>query len=126
MDDILEEIVSSLSIEIPLNKYDDKPPFGYFHPQTKGNLIWVCDFDQDQKLVSVFKMKGDSKIIAKYLENVEEALEYRNELVSEGWEKINPPDVNIRLPNGKTIDELNRKEKRGLKKMIKKDIQKYK
>jgi len=101
---------------------NDELPFGYMHPQLEDKLVWVCNYDQDQKLTSVFVHKNpdgsaDKKI--DYCENMEKAKYIRQQLIDDNWIKFEPPKVTVTTADGKEVP-LNRTQKRAAERHLKK------
>ena len=115
-----------ISIENTLNREGDVLPFGYFNPETEGKLTWICGEGPEQKgrktdIVSVFAMDlGDhTEKQVKILENMEQAIFMRDELIKNGWRKLIPPKIEFTVTNESgQASSLNRKQKRGLAKKI--------
>jgi len=110
---------NTVEVESILNREDGNLPFGYFHPQTEGKLVWICNYDAEGKITSIFSYQDQGKQ-CKYLESKEEAEYIRDELVKNGWKKLKPPKVELTYPGQKEGTSLSRKQKRYLKRRIKK------
>lgn len=98
------------------NIENDDLPFSYYHPQCDGKLIWLCNYDFDKNIISVFMYDfGDhkEKKIDK-VESLEKARYIRQELINNGWILNKKPEVQITYPN--SDKPLNRKDKRKLQK----------
>jgi hypothetical protein len=110
---------TSIQVECILNKDDEVLPYAYFHPEHEGKLTWICGDDAQGKITSVFCMdlgtEKDKK--CQYVENIEQAKFIRDELIRNGWQKIKPPEISVKMPDGEQRP-LNRKEKRYLKRKI--------
>lgn len=118
-----DEGPNGIIIENTLNKDDNKLPFGYYNPETEGKVTWICNYGSDGKIVGVFScdMGDHTEKDVRYLENLEQALFFRDELVKHGWRKLVPPKMNFTMTknDGTAAKELNRKQKRALEKKIK-------
>lgn len=117
----VEAIYDSFKIEDVMNRDDNSLPYGYYHPEYDGKVVWICDRDQDGNIVSVISQdhgthKDKQPIL---VESAEKALLYRNMLIDAGWKKIKPPEICVKRPDGEK-KPLNRSEKRFLKRKIKK------
>ena len=123
-----EEGPGGFSLEYAMNREGDVLPFGYFNPQTEGKLTWVCGEGPTEKgrvadIVSVFAMDlGDhteKKVVI--LKDLAEARFMRDELVANGWKKLVAPKIafTVTKEDG-TQSSLNRKQKRGLEKKLRK------
>jgi len=112
---------SEVKAESILNREDDSLPYAYFNPETEGKLTWICGYDAQGQITSVFCMdlgtEKDKK--SHYLENIDQAKEIRKTLVDNGWQKLRPPEINFNIPGEKNPRPLNRKEKRYLSKKVK-------
>jgi hypothetical protein len=112
-------------VENTLNREGDVLPFGYFNPQTDGKLTWICGEGPVQKdvnvnIVSVFAMDlGDhTEKQVKILDNMEQALFMRDELVKNGWKKLVPPKIEFTVTKNGEQRPLNRRQKRDLAKKV--------
>lgn len=123
-----EEGPGGFSLEYAMNREGDVLPFGYFNPQTEGKLTWVCGEGPTEKgrkpdIVSVYAMDlGDhtEKKVA-LLKDLAEACFVRDELIKNGWKKLVAPKIAFTVSGGDGRQApLNRKQKRGLEKKIKK------
>jgi hypothetical protein len=52
-----------------------------------------------------------------HLENIDQAKFIRDELIRNGWQKVKPPEISVKMPDGEKRP-LNRKEKRYLKRKV--------
>jgi len=107
-----------------LNKKDGTLPFGYLNPATEGKVYWMCNHDQQNQIVSVFKC-DDSDLVQngvsqdiKILKDMDEARRYRDELVQAGWIEMKDPK-NRFFYGGREV-EMTRKMKRSLAKKVRK------
>ena len=111
-----------VKIESILNREDDSLPYAYFNPENEGKLTWICNYDAEGKITSVFcydfGTHKDRKI--EYLPDMEKARYFREELIKNGWQKLVPPEVTFTFPGEKEPRKMNRKEKRFLQKQVKK------
>jgi hypothetical protein len=118
-----EEGPHGIIIENTLNIENDKLPFGYYNPETEGKVTWICNYGSDGKIVGVFSCDaGDhQEKDVRYLDDMAQALFFRDELIKAGWRKIVPPKMNFTMTrnDGSASKELNRKQKRALEKKIK-------
>jgi hypothetical protein len=107
--------------ETTLNPEDGSLPYAYFNPETEGKLTWVCNKDSEGKITSVFCFDHgthkDRQV--RYLATEEEAQYMRDELIKAGWDKFVPPEITFNYPGEKEGKKLNRKQKRYLKKKLK-------
>jgi hypothetical protein len=119
------KIISDIKIESSLNK-DDNLPFGYYNPATGGKLVWICNYDQERKITSVFVFdnNGTKERKISYLADEKEAKYFRDELVKEGWRVLEQPKIEFHYPSRPGMpdtkkDHLSRKDIRRMKKNIK-------
>ena len=110
-----------IKVESVMNKEDDTLPYAYFNPETEGKLTWICGEDAERKITSVFcfdhgthKDKQTS-----YVPDMEKVRYIREELIKNGWRKLDPPEVTLTFPGEKEPRTMTRKEKRFLQKKIK-------
>lgn len=106
-----------------LNREGNKLPFGLYNPATEGKLTWMCGYDQDQKITSVFCMDvggGRKEKKSEYLKDLAEAKRYRDELVKNGWMEVTPPKVTFTYDGKEERTSLNRSQKRAMQKKMKK------
>ena len=112
----------NIKAESILNREGDILPFGYYNPQTGGKLTWICNEDKDGKITSVFDFdtgNGHEKQ-SDYLIDMSGALFMRQELITNGWKKLDPPEVTFKFPGEKDERPLTRQEKRELQRKMKK------
>lgn len=116
-----ESIFGNLKAESILNREGNILPFGLYNPETDGKLSWVCGEDKDNKITSVFDFcnsDGSHEKKCVYLENINQAIFCRDELVKAGWDKMVPPEIKFKFPGEDEDRPLNRQEKRILKKKL--------
>lgn len=116
-------MADQVTIESVLNREDGSLPFAYQNPKTGGKLLWKCGYDQEGKITSVFYVDDPSvnKREIQYLENMDRAVEFRDTLINEGWEKVIPPETKVAYKDASgATKELNRDQRRALKKKVKK------
>ena len=119
---VREAFTKGIKVENEYNREGDILPYGLVHPQAEGKLIWVCNYDQNKKIVSVFRFADDATSDKKcdYLANIERAKFFRDELKKEGWIPLVPPKVEFKMKDDKGVDKpLNREQRRFLEKKIK-------
>ncbi|MDB4769440.1 hypothetical protein OAG24_00595 [bacterium] len=120
----VDSFIKNISVKSTLNQEDDSLPYGYIHPALDGRLIWLCGIDAGGKITSVSQFTdADGKIEKKcdYLKDFDEAKKYRKALIDEGWIKMETPEVTFSYSNsGESKTELNRNERRRLKKQFEK------
>lgn len=113
-------------IENPLNQGDNLP-FGYLNPETEGKLTWICNEDAQGRITSVFIYdtgSGTDKKVA-YLKDIKEAIDFRDELIRNGWTKLKAPEIQITYPGDDGKERpLNRKQRRALQRKLKKAAKK--
>lgn len=89
-------------------------PFSYFCPQQE-HIIWICDYDQERKITSVFfntkEKEGNNKMVA-YCRDLNHAKELRGELVGQGWRKMTAPKITVTLPEGCMSRQMKRQLQR--------------
>jgi len=114
------ELPYGIKIENQLNENGDDLPFGYYDPSSGGKVTWNCGYDQNSKITSVFSYRDgdvkDRKI--GYLNNLNEALDAREQLINAGWLKLSPPKITFSYGDDDKKD-MNRKQKRELTKEFK-------
>lgn len=105
------------------NNHNETLPFSLYHPEAEGKVQWICDKDAEGNITSVFFFKdgeNPSEKECRYLSSYDEALRYKKELEDNGWIYLAPPKVEFTLPNESQPRQLNRTERRKLKRQIKK------
>ncbi|HSA76074.1 MAG TPA: hypothetical protein VLE02_00895 [Nitrosarchaeum sp.] len=75
-------------------------PFSYFSPESGGYVVWMCDYDADRKITSVFYDKKSNERQVKYV-SLEDAIIIRDELVKGGWQIAKPPKVTVNFSGKK-------------------------
>ena len=94
----------------------DNLPFGYYNPALEGRLFWICGYDADEKITSVFTFDkgGEKERNTSYLDSLDKAKYVRDELIDAGWQELVPPEIKFTYPDEKTGEdrELNRKQRR--------------
>lgn len=116
-----------IQIENIVNREGDILPFAYYSPESQGKVTWNCGYDASQRITSVFCFKDGVETDKKsmYIENEVEAVKMRDELVKNGWKKLDPPKIEFTVPDDKGgTRPLNRKEKRALERMNPTKLQK--
>lgn len=116
----IKEAFENVEVESLLNRETGELPFAYFHPQTEGRLTWKCGYDAEGKITSIFHYEGQGRPRCQYLDSKEKAEMYRDELIKNGWQKLKPPKVTFTYPGQKEGKPLNRKQKRFLRRKLKK------
>ena len=121
MEDSEKAFVENVDTKSIFNPKNDKLPYGYFDPEREGKLFWICNYDAEQKITSVFVYDygthQDRNV--QYINTLEEAKNVRNTLVESGWKKLVSPKITFTYPGVKEGKPLNRKQKRYLKRKIK-------
>ncbi len=112
------EDVEKMEAKSVLNPEDGSIPFGYFCPESDGKVLWICNYDTQGKITSVFSHNNDRR--CQYLDTPEDAKKIRDALVDAGWQKLIPPKVTFTYPGQKEGTTLTRKQKRYLKKQYNK------
>jgi len=109
-------------LESIMNKEDDSLPYAYFNPETEGKLSWVCGYDAEGNITSVFCFDYGTHKDKKtsYISDIEKVRYVREELIKNGWKKLAPPEVTFTFPGEKEPRTMTRKEKRFLQKKMKK------
>lgn len=95
-------------LEQTINVNGDKPPFGYYSPASGATVIWMCNYDENKVLTSVFcsnwktpKEEKQSTFVKDI--NVpgntdeEKAVYIRDELVRDGWVPMQMPKINFSM-----------------------------
>lgn len=115
---LTETILETAEAESILNREGDILPFGYYNPETDGKLIWMCNEDAEGKITGVFSFdKGTSREkVCKYMNDIADAQMIRDELVKNGWKKLEAPKISFSYSG--SDKPLNRKQKRYLKRKI--------
>lgn len=80
-------------------------PFMLVHPE-KCMLHWICDYDEDRRITSVFvwtanRDKPERKVA--FLENEQQAQEWKDILLQHGWKYSRPMDIEIRDAEGRLV-----------------------
>jgi hypothetical protein len=122
----LTTIIASTVKITEFNK-DDDLPFQLVCSQN-DKLTWTCNYDEQKHITSVFDFKGNQEEEpgreVRYLDDVEQALKFRNELIRNGWVFTKVPKTTISYPGMEklTVGEvkLNRRQKRQMPTMLNK------
>lgn len=119
---ITQYVLENVQAESLLNREGNVLPFGYFNPRTDGKLIWICGQDPEGQIVSVFCYDFGTYKEKKcdLIPSIEKAMEIREELIKDGWQKLKPPEVTFSYA-GKQGEKkkLNREQRRFLERKIK-------
>ena len=114
-------LVNQTQVDVPMNKDDNELPFGLYNPETEGKVSWLCDYDQDHKITSVFAFdngdQSDRKVA--YLGSIDEAKQTRDILLQNGWQKLKAPKVTFSYPGQKEGKPMNRQQRKWLQKKLK-------
>lgn len=104
------------------NKDENDLPFGFYNPETEGKVTWLCDYDQERRITSIFAFEAGEESDRKvsYLENIEQARSTRDVLVKNGWQKLKAPKVTFSYPGEKEGRPMNRQQRRWLQQKVKK------
>ena len=88
---------SKIKLESTFNPEDGSLPYFYVLPGTP--LEWICGFDQESKILSVFKAPDNGKAAFRenYITSMEDAKFNRDELIKNGW-KQGKLDIRVRSP----------------------------
>lgn len=82
-------------------------PLAYKDPFVKDNRCWICDYDENNKIVSLFigKDEGDDvpQRFTAYLPNLDEVKKQEELLKNEGWVKCKKPEITITEEQEKEI-----------------------
>lgn len=80
------------NIKIQLNSKENDVPFGYtkYIDTHIGSVFWMCSRDEGGRITSVFFNSKNKEREITYLANIEQAIEYKNILIKNGWEPIKP------------------------------------
>jgi len=116
---LTEAFVNSVNV-VPFNE-GDTLPFGYYEPTSEGQIFWLCNYDGEAQITSVFACKkddGTQEREVRRLPNMEEAIFFRDELIRNGWQKMKTPEMTFTY-KGKQV-KLNREKKRKIAKELKK------
>lgn len=117
---VIEESLRAMSFEKPFNN-GDVLPFALMEPHSQGKLVWVASRDEEERLISVFCYKdsdGTEEKTVKELGSDQEAISVRDDLVVAGWIPYQVPEPVLKLPDGRTLNQLNRKERRAMARQI--------
>lgn len=115
-----------LKVENLANREGDLLPFALFSTESEGKCTWNCGYDPQGKVTSVFcyKDNGKTERVVKVFDDLpdrdayKQALYFRNELMENGWRKLEPPKIEFTVPDKKGGNRpLTRKEKRKLGRM---------
>jgi len=90
-------------------KPDSILPLMYSNPRDKG-VFWICDYDQDDKITSVFMGHKDRYIA--YMPSLEDAENQEELLKNDGWVKCKKPEINVKIDDKKLPRSLRRKLER--------------
>lgn len=106
------------------------PPYALQNPLMNGRVKWLCNWDQDKNLISVFSnddpdMSVDGipdKLVNKH-NSVEEVKRIRDTLKDSGWVPLEAPNIEFTDSSGNKVDNtkggpLTRAEKRYLKRKL--------
>lgn len=122
---LLKEMPDVEMITTEFNAEGDKLPFGLVEPTRNGEVVWICDYDESQQIVSVFHDSKTKDKDSGYLHGMDEAIKYRDTLRNEGWVPLTPANIQLRsptAPKGMENKPLTRDEKRRLQREIRKEL----
>lgn len=110
-----ERITGGMVVENMLNRAGDQFPMAYYHPETEGKLMWIAGIDREGKCLQMFvsEMNTREEQRTEAFSTQAEAIATRDVLLREGWLKVVPPRVTVRVP-GMGDQPLNRKQRRYL------------
>lgn len=124
---LTQKFYKNIKVEAPINNQSsDKLPFALYNPETEGKVSWMCNYDKDEKITSVFifddGQEKDKKV--EYLESIEDAKRYRTELIDNGWLLMDTPKIEFSYADKNGIQtkktSINRRDRRMLEKKLKK------
>lgn len=132
MEETKESSVSwaeSVASGVEFQQYNkgDTLPFGYFHPQSEGQIFWICNYNKDNKIISVFANNNYPKNdpqhqIVQELKDLNEAIFFRDALVKDDWQELKQPKKTF-IANGVKV-EMTKKVKDHLSKIAKRELKK--
>lgn len=73
-----------------------------------GILLWMCGFDSEGKITSIFSCGNERHIY--YLKDTTEVESIEIELINEGWVKLKRPEVTFTFDSVKNKTEEKNKE----------------
>ena len=91
-------MANNIVIENILNRDDNSLPFGLYCPKYEGRLVWMCNRGEDgSTIICVYRNEDKGNVEKKVLvlENMEQAIYYRDELIKSGWRKLVPPTIKM-------------------------------
>ena len=117
--DFMDELLGSIKMDFEMNGSDGELPYAYTNPASEGKVKWVCNYDEQGKIVGVFAFQDGKEIERRihFLDDKDHAKKVLEELIADGWVAIEPPKVSISAPDGKKISA--RQMKRHLEKKAK-------
>jgi len=115
-----KKFADGVSVNPVLNQNNDALPFGYYDIETDGQVYWVCGYDNNNRITSVFKYKDgdDQDQRVTYLDSIQEAIDIREQLKSSGWRAIEPKKMTFTYPGESTPRPMDRQIKRRLTRKI--------
>jgi len=72
----------------------------YYKDQFDTDVYWICDYDEQKRITSVFIGHGDKYI--RYLETEQQVNEQEQLLKDKGWVKCINPQIEITFDQPKT------------------------
>lgn len=89
---IMEMLKSNLTLDFPFNK-NGEPPYALVNPE-RNDIAWVCGYDQEDKLISIFRYLEDGQA-HRHIEyiSLENAKLARNEMLKENWIPMQAPTI---------------------------------
>jgi len=128
---ITDTVLSGIEVETIFNTEDDTLPYGYFKArggnfpaEMVGKLVWMCNYDAEERITSVFLFAGGPKKEKKVdiLPDMDAARMMRQNLVDDGWEKLKDPKITFSYAGDEKTekDKLNRRDRRFLQKKLRK------
>lgn len=76
---------------------EDSLPFKYVHPEKV--VMWICDYDEDEKITSVFvNLQDKNERTIDYI-SLDDAKHIKSELVINNWDEFKDPEITFIDPN---------------------------
>lgn len=109
-------------VDIPMNRPDGSLPFALYSPESDGKVQWLCDYDKDKQITSVFTYQDghdkDRRVF--HLPNMKTAEDTRDQLLAANWKPLKTPTVSYSYSDGKGNESdsttMNRAQRRYLAK----------
>lgn len=100
----MNDVQKNLEKEIKTTTYfwnnpDGSLPFSLYSREHQDRLLWICDRDKDNAIVSIFQytnIGGEKEYKTEELKNMDAARFFRDELLKSGWIPRFHPKIEVK------------------------------